>query len=87
MGLVEHNKRLLDLTTSALGGIYEVQYLWNAGLIKNLTAEEGLLNKRVLLGDDFVEILLVGRSAFPTLSWLVKGIGGNKNNYKERKFN
>ena len=88
MGLVEHYS-LLDLTIEALGSTDDAQYLQNTGLIKNLAAGEGLLRKRVHLGDDYADILLVtvGDSAVPILSWLFKEISDNKNNLREKKIN
>ena len=89
IGLVEYNKRFLNLTVGAPGRTHDARFLRNTGLFKQNLNGQGLPDKTVDLGDEYGKIPLVtiGDSAFPRFSCLLKNFNRNTNDERERYYN
>ena len=88
MGLIGHNKRFLHLTTGAPGSTHDARLLRHSSLYKDISNGDGIPNKSIDLGDaGKIPLATVGDSAFPRLSWLIKGFNENTRDPKERYFN
>ena len=87
MGLIGHNKRFLHLTTGAPGSTHDARLLRHSSLYKDISNGDGIPNKSIDLGDaGKIPLATVGDSAYPRLSWLIKGFNETTRDPKERYF-
>ena len=88
MGLVGYNRRLLNLTVWVPGNTHDARFLRNTGLFKQILNGQSFPDKTVDLRDEYrkIPLAIVGDSAFPRFSWLLKNFNCNTNNERERYY-
>ena len=86
MGLVGYNKRFLNLTVWVPGNKHDARFLRNTGLFKQILNGQSFPDKTVDLRDEYrkIPLAIVGDSAFPRFSWLLKNFNCNTNDEWER---
>ena len=88
MGLVGYNRRLLNLTVWVPGNTHDARFLRNTDLFKQILNGQSFPDKTVDLRDEYrkIPLAIVGDSAFPRFSWLLKNFNCNTNNERERYY-
>ena len=88
MGLVGYNKRFLNLTVWVPGNTHDARFLRNTALFKQILNGQSFPDKTVDLRDEYrkIPLAIVGDSAFPRFSRLLKNFNCNTNNERERYY-
>ena len=88
LGLVEHNKRFLHLTTGVTGSTHDARLLRHCSLFRTICNGDGIPNKSVSLGNaGEIPLITTDDSAFPRLPLLIKAFNENTRDPKEKYFN
>ena len=88
MGLVGANKRFLLAGVGAPESVHDSTLLQSSSIFNEIESGNVLSNKvPSLTGYGEIPLAMVGNSAFPARSWLLKAYPDTTKNQKEKYFN
>ena len=88
LGLVGYNKIFLYAAVGAPGSTHDARLLKESSIFHKILKGDVLPESVVILGDfRYLPLVIVGDSAFPQFSYLIKGYNENARDKKQRYFN
>lgn len=85
--VADREKRFLDVAAGFPGNMHDSRVLRNSSLYRQITNNELLLGPAVRVGAREIKPLLLGDSAYPLSSWLLKPFHEGTNDPEEINFN
>ena len=84
-GVVDANYRFLDICVGWPGSVHDARVFAHSPLYKKITEEELLPNKKLNINGTEVPLYLIGDSAYPRQTWLLKPFPHNSILSSEQK--